>query len=159
MKHPQISTENFEYPLRISTHERCSNPCPEFRDRIEGHEEFEFDGFWGPRIKTAQDETIAEGHKSLSVVLDAVLGADDESTATPRCETWDCENEATHTVECDTGHRRYTDYRCGECIDPDRSFVTRIDGGLEVRICDNERCFNVIHDSRPYCTSHVSEKA
>lgn len=150
----QIRTEDFEVPLKISTHERCSTPCPAFRDRITGHDEFEFNGFWGPYIETADGDTIAEGHKSLSVVLDAVLGAEDEPTATQACETWDCENDASHTVEIATEYRRYTSHLCVECIDPDRSSVATVDEGLEVNICANDRCFNVIPASRTHCTSH-----
>lgn len=102
----QINGNGFDFPLRISTQERCSDPCPEFRERIEGSDEFEFIGMWGPFVKTANKETIAVGHKIVRVVLNTVLGGESELTGTKTCEKWNCTNGATHIVEIDSGHTR-----------------------------------------------------
>lgn len=154
MDNHQLNSDEFEFPLQISTHEKCSNPCPEFRERASGREEFEFIGMWGPLVETATGEKIAEGHKGVRIVLNAVLGVEIEPTRTDVCGIWDCDNEATHTVEIKTEYKRFTDYRCSECIGPSEFSVAVVDEGLETKTCDNGRCFNVVHESRAYCTSH-----
>lgn len=149
----EIDEDEFEFPLRISTHERCGDPCPEFRERISGREEFEFIGMWGPKVETANNETIAEGHESVRLVLDVVLGGEPRDTKT--CSQWDCTNEASYTFESDpdSDHLPWvTTYRCSECID--RGTESTVYEGVETKACDTDRCFNVVHESRDYCPSH-----
>lgn len=108
----------------------------------------------GPFIETANKETIAEGHKSVRVVLNAVLGDESEPTGTKTCEKWDCTTDATHTVEVRSEHNRFTLYQCSECIAPGESHVAAVDEGVAIAVCDDERCFNVVHESRAHCAQH-----
>lgn len=54
---------------RLSTHERCSDPCPSFRTRIEDDPQFAFVGFWGPYVETAEGSRVAEGHRAVERFL------------------------------------------------------------------------------------------
>ena len=106
---------------------------------------------WGPFVETADEEKIAEGHESVRSVVDTVLKEESEPTEsvqfdTRECVNWDCDNAATHTVEVSTEYKRFIHYRCCDCIEANNSRVARVDEGLGTGTCENERCFNVVHD-------------
>ncbi|MFC3958073.1 hypothetical protein [Halovivax cerinus] len=147
-----IDGTKFDGPLRFMTHERCSDPCPEFRDRIDGSDAFEFCGMWGPIIETTDRETIAEGHESLRLVLNAVL--EDDSPARSTCTVYDCDAAATHTAEFDSERAWFTARYCVDCADTERPNIVAVYEGRDTKFCDHDRCFNAVHASRECCPCH-----
>ncbi|RZV06132.1 hypothetical protein BDK88_4089 [Natrinema hispanicum] len=149
--------DEFNLPLNFSTHERCTT-CAEFRDKFDQCVEFESIGMWGgPRIETKQGETIAEGHESVRMILNAVLG--EESDDITSCRMYDCDSEATHTVEIEftDPEEWFTTYYCTDCADKDNSNIQSVYENLSTKFCDYRRCYNLVHESRDYCPSHQYE--
>lgn len=152
----EFARSEFDLPLRISTRERC-DICAQFRDRIEGREEFESIGMWGgPWIETAESETIAEGHESVRLILDGVL--EDDVEAPDTCRRFGCSDEATHTIEIEQSEEWVTSYACQDCADTDRSSVEAVYEGVSTNPCNGDRCYNLVHESRDYCLSHQHER-
>ncbi|MBZ6496516.1 hypothetical protein [Natrinema longum] len=151
---PEFSFDEaeFDFPFGLSIHERCSDPCPQFGDRFDGCEEFESSGMWGPKIETADGEMIADGHESVRTVLDAIL--EDESPDTRSCSMYNCDTEATHTVEVGPPPNWFTTDACPDCVEAERSNVNAVYEGLETNSCEHDRCFTAVHDSRDYCPAH-----
>jgi len=66
----RLSEDSSELPYRISTHERCPDPCPQIREVVMDHPDFEFIGTRGPFIDTGDDEIeIATGHREVHIFL------------------------------------------------------------------------------------------
>jgi len=106
---------------------------------------------WGPKIETEQGELIAEGHEDLWLVLEVVLGR--EATNPISCQTYDCDAEATHTVELGNDESWSTSYVCPACLQADEPTIHTVYEGLTIKPCDHTHCYNLVHESRDYCTS------
>lgn len=146
----EITKEAFAFPLEVTTHERCFR-CITFRKRAKEHDDLVYKGQLGPWVETAEGETIARGDEGVRLVLNAVLDDNNQVPIPTSCDINGCGNEPTHTVEV-VPYKIF--HRCADCANSRTTAVNKVDEGVEVEPCDQERCFNATLVSQDYCAGH-----